>query len=144
MKVKMFKFELSCSGEDVINNWLEDREIDVLNIEMDVFVDAEDSEGLMVCILYEDVKKESVGMKEYPGAYPIKCDNCGSLMVERRRNSDGKPFWGCSKFPECKGIKKHGEGIAESNTPSDDEETEEQTNVEEEFFGENDDDKYAY
>ena len=32
------------------------------------------------------------------------CPACGSHMVERRRQSDGNLFWGCSQFPRCKGI----------------------------------------
>ena len=33
-----------------------------------------------------------------------KCPKCGADMVERKRKSDGQPFWGCSNFPRCRGI----------------------------------------
>lgn len=32
------------------------------------------------------------------------CPLCGSHMVERVRKSDKQQFWGCSRFPACKGI----------------------------------------
>lgn len=32
------------------------------------------------------------------------CPYCGAPMVLRRRKSDGKGFYGCSRYPECKGI----------------------------------------
>jgi restriction system protein len=31
------------------------------------------------------------------------CPKCGKKMVERRRKSDGTPFWGCKSFPACRG-----------------------------------------
>lgn len=30
------------------------------------------------------------------------CPQCGKRLVERKRRSDGKPFWGCSSFPKCR------------------------------------------
>lgn len=30
------------------------------------------------------------------------CPQCGQRLVERKRRSDGKPFWGCSGFPKCR------------------------------------------
>jgi len=33
------------------------------------------------------------------------CPRCGSGMVMRTRRSDGGKFWGCPKFPACKGIR---------------------------------------
>ncbi len=33
------------------------------------------------------------------------CPKCDSLMVWR--TGDFKPFWGCSKFPRCRGVLKH-------------------------------------
>jgi ssDNA-binding Zn-finger/Zn-ribbon topoisomerase 1 len=38
--------------------------------------------------------------------HKLACPNCGpergSIMVQRRRGSDGAPFWGCERFPRCK------------------------------------------
>lgn len=31
------------------------------------------------------------------------CPLCGSAMILRHRRSDGEPFYGCTKFPECRG-----------------------------------------
>ncbi len=33
------------------------------------------------------------------------CPLCGSVMVQRSRRSDGGQFWGCSKYPSCRGIR---------------------------------------
>ena len=33
-----------------------------------------------------------------------RCPYCGAPMVLRTRKSDGKPFYGCSAYPKCKGI----------------------------------------
>ena len=38
-----------------------------------------------------------------PGA--TVCPRCGSVMVQRSRRSDGGQFWGCSKYPSCRGIR---------------------------------------
>lgn len=31
------------------------------------------------------------------------CPLCGSHMLERTRNRDSNQFWGCSRYPRCKG-----------------------------------------
>jgi hypothetical protein len=40
-----------------------------------------------------------------PTAVPV-CPRCGAPMVVRHRHSDGAPFWGCTRFPECRSILK--------------------------------------
>ena len=35
----------------------------------------------------------------------LKCPKCGAKMVLRHRKSDGAPFYGCSQYPKCKGIR---------------------------------------
>jgi hypothetical protein len=32
------------------------------------------------------------------------CPLCGGRMTRRTRKADGAPFWGCTSFPECRGI----------------------------------------
>lgn len=40
---------------------------------------------------------------QFPAAkYDLKCGDCGSLMA-CRPNKEGKPFYGCSRYPECRG-----------------------------------------
>jgi four helix bundle suffix protein len=34
---------------------------------------------------------------------PPKCPQCGNLTVLRTAKTTGSQFWGCSKYPECKG-----------------------------------------
>ncbi|MBW1673377.1 MAG: topoisomerase DNA-binding C4 zinc finger domain-containing protein [Deltaproteobacteria bacterium] len=38
------------------------------------------------------------------------CPNCFKPMVLRKRVRDGNPFWGCSDFPQCKGLYGFEEG----------------------------------
>ncbi len=33
----------------------------------------------------------------------ISCPKCGATMVRRRRGRDGAEFWGCPRFPSCRG-----------------------------------------
>lgn len=34
---------------------------------------------------------------------PIACPVCSGAMVERRNRSNGERFWGCARFPQCRG-----------------------------------------
>lgn len=36
----------------------------------------------------------------------LKCPKCGAPMVERHRKSDGAAFYGCSKYPQCRGTRQ--------------------------------------
>ena len=40
------------------------------------------------------------------------CPNCGIKMKERKNRISGRKFWGCSKFPRCRGIIKIGKNDA--------------------------------
>jgi ssDNA-binding Zn-finger/Zn-ribbon topoisomerase 1 len=33
------------------------------------------------------------------------CPECGGTMRLRRRKLDDEPFWGCSDFPLCRGVR---------------------------------------
>lgn len=35
----------------------------------------------------------------------IKCPECGGEMISRRNRNDGARFWGCKKFPDCRGTR---------------------------------------
>lgn len=35
----------------------------------------------------------------------LACPTCGSPMVRRRRRSDGAEFWGCPRYPQCRGTR---------------------------------------
>ena len=35
---------------------------------------------------------------------PPRCPQCGAMMRVRHRHADNAPFYGCSRYPECKGI----------------------------------------
>jgi hypothetical protein len=37
------------------------------------------------------------------------CPVCAGEMKRRARKVDGKPFWGCASFPECRGIVNWGD-----------------------------------
>jgi len=53
---------------------------------------------------------------------PIKvaaplCPKCGTPMAKRHRKSDGNPFWGCSRFPNCRGIVSVGQEAHHQDVP---------------------------
>jgi len=33
----------------------------------------------------------------------VKCPQCGGPMASRANRSTGQRFWGCKKYPECRG-----------------------------------------
>lgn len=56
-----------------------------------------------------EVPNELLGLipkKRNPSVHLVapSCPICGSHMIERVRKSDKQAFWGCSRFPACKGI----------------------------------------
>ncbi len=34
-----------------------------------------------------------------------ECPRCGGQMIERKNRQTGNTFWGCSKYPECRGVR---------------------------------------
>lgn len=34
-----------------------------------------------------------------------RCPDCSGIMAVRHRRSDGNPFWGCTRFPKCRGTR---------------------------------------
>lgn len=51
-----------------------------------------------------DMLPKSSATPEVGDDSPPTCPKCGATMVRRTRKSDGGQFWGCSKYPKCKGI----------------------------------------
>ena len=41
----------------------------------------------------------------------VLCPVCGNRMVLRRSKRDGNQFWGCSKYPGCRGIRQVAEEV---------------------------------
>lgn len=37
---------------------------------------------------------------------PILCPKCGGEMLQRANRKTGDPFWGCRRFPKCRGTRK--------------------------------------
>ncbi|MBK1717334.1 restriction endonuclease [Thiocystis violacea] len=53
---------------------------------------------------------EGAGIKQDAGMTAPVCPTCGAAMVLRtakRGVEAGKPFWGCSTFPKCRGTRPH-------------------------------------
>lgn len=51
----------------------------------------------------EDVDMDDTAA-EFPGRrYDLKCPDCGGTLMMRRSGKLGRPFYGCTKFPECRG-----------------------------------------
>lgn len=51
-------------------------------------------------------------LKELSGIVPSKqeldslnCPDCGAMMKLRTNRQNGNKFWGCSKYPDCKGTR---------------------------------------
>ena len=40
------------------------------------------------------------------GSSELACPTCGSPTVRRRRRRDGAQFWGCPRYPECRGTRQ--------------------------------------
>ena len=36
---------------------------------------------------------------------PPTCPKCGSPMVEKANGRTGRPFWSCSRYPDCTGTR---------------------------------------
>lgn len=36
----------------------------------------------------------------------LRCPKCGAKMVLRHRKSDGAAFYGCSRYPQCRGTRQ--------------------------------------
>ena len=52
---------------------------------------------------------------------PPDCPRCGSAMrqrVARRGNRAGRPFWGCSDYPRCRGLVNIDERPDDANGPA--------------------------
>ena len=65
-----------------------------------------DARKLRAMIGSAAVQKEPVAQSA--GSVAPACPKCGSSMVERTATSGsnaGKAFWGCSRFPACRGVR---------------------------------------
>ncbi len=53
------------------------------------------------CTGYPDCSYKH-SMKAPPRSIGMVCPDCGNGDVQERRSRRGKPFYGCSRYPECK------------------------------------------
>jgi predicted RNA-binding Zn-ribbon protein involved in translation (DUF1610 family) len=51
--------------------------------------------------------KESCGLIEKPvdESVTYKCPECSSEMILRTNRESGNKFWGCTKYPQCRGTR---------------------------------------
>jgi hypothetical protein len=73
-------------------------------IELEKIIQAVDNmieKGFKPSWAEETNKKNGVGLDSLPSP---KCPKCGAPMVKRTSKTTGNEFWGCSRYPECKGI----------------------------------------
>lgn len=35
----------------------------------------------------------------------VKCPECGGPMLSRKNQASGQRFWGCLRFPDCRGTR---------------------------------------
>lgn len=58
--------------------------------------------------LYEflEIPRPQVSRRKSLPAGPGECPCCGGETVKRRNRQTQKPFYGCKRFPECKGSRQ--------------------------------------
>ena len=81
-------------------NFLLDRQIAALE---DAFIEGG---GYSEQLATERLRHRQSGDRESPADAPPKCPQCDALMALRTAKSGknaGSQFWGCTKYPECKG-----------------------------------------
>ena len=83
-------------------NYLLDQQIAAL--EKQFVEDGGYSEQLATARLAERQKKKDQTDRSDPSDQIPPCPQCGKAMVLRTAKKTGKQFWGCSGYPECKGI----------------------------------------
>lgn len=66
----------------------------------DAVTEGQRSNHVQNLILRHDSKSLSVVCS----AGALKCPRCGAQMSLRHRRSDGKGFYGCSRYPRCRGV----------------------------------------
>jgi len=49
--------------------------------------------------------RTSVAVKPTVQSSETKCPRCHGQMILRERRSDGSKFFGCSRFPRCRGVR---------------------------------------
>ena len=120
MIFKIFKDNDADCLESKVQEFLSDKDVslDFVNISLHFF-----GEEIVASVLFDDrCLCDDEGIQSvYTGKVP-DCPECGIKMVERRRNSDNRPFWGCPGFPKCRGIRAFDDvddsGGNEGNTSS--------------------------
>jgi restriction system protein len=81
-------------------NFLLDRQIAALE---NAFIEGG---GYSEQLATERLRHRQTSDRESPADAPPKCPQCGALMALRTAKSGknaGSQFWGCTKYPECKG-----------------------------------------
>ena len=53
------------------------------------------------------VRAEARAEKEGTPADAPACPQCGAPMRQRRTRKDNRPFWGCTQYPACRGVKEY-------------------------------------
>ena len=99
-------------------------EVDTIITAFEEFVEAvqfnttrPDVEAYTALIKKRDNLKETIrdliGIKEEPEVMEepkpvledVECPDCGSRMISRKNSKNGDMFWGCSKYPKCRGTR---------------------------------------
>lgn len=58
----------------------------------------------------EGKRQSSPNPTKQPQKHDVRCPRCGATMI--RRNGKNGPFWGCSKYPECRSTASDKDGKA--------------------------------
>lgn len=60
----------------------------------------------------------------------LECPKCGARMESRKNRSTGQLFWGCTRYPQCKGTRNtDGDAPKDTLTDARDEEAEAESSM---------------
>ena len=51
----------------------------------------------------EEYITQQCNIVERPNTYD--CPDCGNMMIQRKNRETGNVFWGCVKYPNCRGTR---------------------------------------
>ena len=107
-----FKTEMPCGvlHDDEVSDFVRTPNVEVIKPEqLDEIMDAFISWDQVVPEEKKEHHVEALRDRIAPAsvdATDVKCPRCGAPMVLRTSGKDGNKFWGCSKYPGCRGIRK--------------------------------------
>ena len=91
--------------DDELNKWLRKHDkAKILKIlSPTISTTKEMKDKVCIVIFYNEPKQINIPIVSPNRSH--KCPNCNSVMMVRANSNTGDLFWGCSKFPNCRGMR---------------------------------------